>query len=93
MIFTEKFISNKNEQWIINSGSSQHVTSNLNLLYYKEEINEEMFMSNKYTDPCTIKGKIKIKITRIKIILTNIYYIKVMKNLISMNKLMEKDSK
>ena len=82
MIFTETFISNKNEQWIINYGSSQHVTSNLNLLYDKEEINEEMFMSNKYTDTCTIKGKIKIKITNIKIILTNIYYIKVMKNLI-----------
>lgn len=79
MICTETVISNNNEDCIINSGVSQHVTSNLNLLYGKEEINEYIFMSNQSTYPCTIKVKVKIKIYNIKLILTDVFYIKVMK--------------
>ena len=64
---------------IIKSVSSQHLTYNLNLLYEKKEINEEMSMDNQYKETFTVKGKVKINISNIKLIITDFYYIKEMK--------------
>ena len=38
------------DQWILDSGASQHVTNQYKLLYYKININEVMEMSNEPTE-------------------------------------------
>ena len=90
MIWTSTTSMNYNMEWIIDSGASKHITSNLNIIYDKEEIDEEMCMDNQTKDPFTIKGKVKLKIYDFTLILTDVYYVKSMKNLISMDKLMQK---
>ena len=78
------------DQWILDSGSSQHVTNNYRLLYYKVNINEVMEMANESTEECKTNGKIKLLIEDKIIILTEVYYLKVSKNIISLTKFMTK---
>ena len=44
------------DQWILDSGASQHVTNQYKLLYDKTNINEVMEMANESTEECNIKG-------------------------------------
>ena len=50
------------DQWILDSGASQHVTNQYKLLYDKSNINEVMEMANESTEECKIKGKVKLRI-------------------------------
>lgn len=50
-------------------------------------------MANENTEECNIKGKIKLRIEDKIIILTDVYYLKASKNIISLTKFMENDTK
>ena len=78
------------DQWILDSGASQHVTNQYKLLYDKSNINEVMEMANETTEECKIKGKVKLRIDNKTIILTDVYYLESSKNIISLTKFMSK---
>ena len=78
------------DQWILDSGASQHVTNQYKLLYDKSNINEVMEMANESTEECKIKGKVKLRIDNKTIILTDVYYLESSKNIISLTKFMAK---
>ena len=77
-------------QWILDSGSSKHVKNNYKLLYNNVQIKEVMEMENETTEECNIKGKNKLRIEDKIIILTDVYYLKASKNIISLTKFMTK---
>ena len=82
-------IGNQN-QWILESGSSQHVKNNLHLIYNRVKINETMEMENDSTERCEIKGKVKLRLGNKIIVLTEFYYLKMSKNIIRITKFMYK---
>ncbi len=84
---------NTSKDWIVDSGASQHVTSNLGLLFDRVSIEDNMEMSNNTPEKCHVKGKVKIKFNHTTLILTDVYYVRNMKNIMSMTKLMSKGFK
>ena len=52
----------KQDQWILYSGDSQHVTNNYKLIYDKVNINEVMEMENETNEEFKTKGEIKLRI-------------------------------
>ena len=48
------------EQWILDSGASQHMTNNLKLLYDRVKIEENMEMEKETTEKCEVKVKVKL---------------------------------
>ncbi len=46
--------------WIVDSGSSQHVTSKFDLLYDRVGINEDTEMAKNSLERFYLKGKVKI---------------------------------
>lgn len=50
-------------------------------------------MENETTEVCEIKGKIKLWIDNMTVLLTDIYYLKDSKNIISLTKFMDKGYK
>lgn len=53
---------NNQYQCILYSGSSHHIINNINLLYYREKIKENMYMEKEYIEKCEIKGKVKLQV-------------------------------
>ena len=86
------YISNQ-DQWIIDSGASKHVTNNFRLLYDRFKIKETMEMLDETTEKCEVKGKVKLLLEKKTIILTDIYYLKESKNIIIITKFMAKGYK
>ena len=80
-------------QWILDSGVSQQVTNNLELLYYRVKIEDTMEMSNETTEKFEIKFKVIIRLDKKTIFLTDVYYLKASKNIIRITKLMYNEFK
>ena len=66
------------------------MTNNYKLLYDKVNINEIMEMENESTEEFKTKGKVKLHIKDKIIVLTDVYYLKASKNIISLTKFMDK---
>ena len=71
------------DQWILDSGASQHVTNNYRLLYDKVKINEIMEMENESMEECKTNVKVKLHIEDKIIVLTDFYYLKESKTLLA----------
>ena len=66
------------------------MTNKYKLLYYKVKINEIMEMENDSTKEFRTKGKVKLHINENIIILTDVYYLKASKIIISLTKFIAK---
>lgn len=68
-------------KWILDTGATQHVTNDIEVLYDKEQANINIGFGNNEVEECTTIGKVKLKVqntdgeTKI-LILENVAYIK-----------------